>query len=128
MKSSASRYATALLNDCKDKNNASIEERVTKFVYTLAATGKSRLFCAIQQEVERLVREHGHHARLTLMTDGSLDEKDIRASSVFSKDVRINVRVITDAAIVSGAVVHTDTGVIDASIRGRLRALRSYLS
>ncbi|HEX2826377.1 MAG TPA: F0F1 ATP synthase subunit delta [Burkholderiales bacterium] len=101
------------------------------FVQVLIANGRLGLVGEIRAQYEELRREHEGVLEARIVSAMPIDDAQVRplVSALEAKyKRRVNVAVEVDPALIGGARILVGDKVIDATVRGRLDAMRAALA
>lgn len=131
MRPTTSQYAKALMEISSGKSESDQKKIANVFFDFLRRKGESKKVLRIVKKMESLRDERSGIRKISVTTAFPMDasvakEMEDFAKKVFgSESVALDTR--TDGKIIGGAILRTETDMVDMSVAGKMKHLRRVL-
>ncbi len=131
MKISAKQYAITLYELTDRKSESQINEIISKFVMLMKKVGDFKKINDVVSKFEEIYNKNRGILKIVVTTTRKLSDEEKNSVIEFIKTkynvVDVEVSTVIDKNIKGGIIIRVGDEIIDGSVFGRLRVLRSAL-
>ena len=131
MRITSTQYAKSLYEATAEKSHSEVDVLVSNFVKVLAKNGQMRLKNEILRKFETVSNMKNGIVVAEVSSREKLSEGMIEKLTVFIKEKyqaeKVEIENMVDEKIKGGVIVKVGDEVFDASVKGKLKKMRSIL-